>query len=149
MRLINGYASEPALLQEQQYFRAQKGLGRHIQQADEPRANLVHDELEFAHRHEVIETGSAHANLLKLPDLIAHQSYQRRYHHGQPGPQKCGELKTERLSPAGGHDRQGIFWLQHMMDYLPLHREELCKAESAFQLFQRFLAQALCGHDLD
>ena len=47
-----------------------------------------------------IQKGGGHAGGLQGIHLILHQGDQRRHHHGEPGPDEGGELKTERFAAA-------------------------------------------------
>src|SRR5438309_1305933 len=80
-------------------------------------------------RDRTIDKGSRQGARSQCVDLVLHQGDEWRDHQRGAAQHHCGQLITERLAAAGGHNDDGIFSLEDRADHFGLARAETIEAE--------------------
>ena len=83
-----------------------------------------------------MERSGPYAELQEGGHLVLHQRDQGRYHHGEAFTQQRGQLITQRLAAARGHQHQRITPVGHMLDDLCLMAAKRRVAEGLTQALE-------------
>ena len=133
MGLVDGQQVDRQPVEQGVDARGEQGFRGNVEQLDRPAGDIRHVLLVGFRAERAVEEQRRHPGGAQLLDLVFHQGDQRRDHHGQAGEEQRRDLVAQRLAPAGGHHRQGIFARQHVVDHLALVRAEGVVAEGVFE----------------
>jgi len=93
-----------------------KPLGRHVEQFERARGQLLPDRVGFRVGIARGQRTGGDTRRLQCAHLITHQGNQRRDHQRDTGPDQRGQLKAQRLAATGRHDRKRILPCSHGID---------------------------------
>ena len=133
MRLVHRDQADANPAQHAKRARRCQPLWRDVQQLQPPCVQCCIDRLGFLIGIARGDRPCLDPRRLERPHLIAHQGNQRRDHHRHPGAAQRGQLKTQRFSTTGRHDRQHIAVGQHRINDLGLTGTIARKAENRRQ----------------
>ena len=105
-------------------------FGGGIHQLISPGGNLLQNFLLLPEAHEAV---NGHGGKIHHPErihLVFHQGDQGRDHQASTGENERGNLVADRLSGAGGHDREGILAREDRFQDRLLPRPEIAEPET-------------------
>src|SRR6266404_5578547 len=108
---------------------AAETFGCYVDQLELASAQRVNARMLFGGRDRTIDKGSRQGARSQCVDLVLHQGDEWRDHQRGAAQHHCGQLITERLAAAGGHNDDGIFSLEDRADHFGLARAETIEAE--------------------
>ncbi len=105
--LVDGDGGHPQAPEKIDEPGGDQPLGRHVEKAEPPRAQLPGHPAPLTRGQGTVEPSGGDAAPDQGVDLVLHQGNQGGNHQGQPGKEQGGRLVTEALPPAGRehHDR--------------------------------------------
>ena len=98
----------------------QQALRRNVEQIDLARERVALHAPGFVDQLRGIEKIRAHAKLFQLIHLVLHQGNQRRNNDADAIAQQRGDLVTQGLATARGHQHQCVTAARHLADNLGL-----------------------------
>jgi len=131
VRLVDGEQGNTTLAQQIEEIVCERAFGRHVEQIDIARNNLLPGLELLLLRLRRIEECGVDAILGECVDLVLHQCDQRRNDDADTVTQERGYLVTKRFATPGRHQYEGIAALDQVVDDLLLLKAKLRVAEAA------------------
>ncbi len=113
VRLVNDEPGDRHVAQESDEVIGREPLGREIQEPDIARTGGRERVPTGIARQERMKGGCADAAPVQLVHLVLHQRNQRRDDNRRAGQEEGGQLKAERFTGTGRHDREDVVPLDH------------------------------------